>query len=216
MKWTRIAALAAVTLAAAMTMTMGLTGCGGGGSEEEVTSSTVSTPEVKQPEHIPFALPADFAYNQQYSSVETALYNNADGIAITYTKEDSSASSLLSAQNNTATQDTTYTKIAAKRPDITELNVSDFSYDIGQGYISYKYLVSFTNRSVEEVNYVYSYTDDKNVHTISVNAPANKADSASQIAGSVRDSFNPADPDGTAIMPASTPDDASGTESTAE
>lgn len=214
MKWTRIAALAAVTLAAAMTMTMGLTACGGGG-DEEVTSSTVSAPEVKAPDHIPFTLPTGFTYNQQYSSVETALYNNTDGIAITYTKEDSSASNLLSAQNNTATQDTTYTKIAAKRPDITELNVSDFSYDVGQGYISYKYLVSFTNRTVQEVNYVYSYTDDKNTHTISVNAPASKADSASQIAGAVRDSFNPAEPEGseTAIMPASTPE-SSGTEST--
>ena len=213
MKWTRIAMIAAV-LAAAATMTVSFAGCGGGGEDTTETSSAAAEPVVAEPASIPFTLPEGFTYNKTYSSVETALYSNADGIAITYTKEDSSASSLLSAQNNTATQDTTYTKIAAKRPDITDLSVSEFSYDIGQGYISYKYLVSFTNRGVDEVNYVYSYTDDKSVHTISVNAPAAKADSASQLAGKVRDSFDPTAED-TAIMPASS-QSASATESTAE
>lgn len=203
MKWTRIATLAAITVAA--TMTFALTGCGGNDTDTNSgldTVSTVSTLEVKEPIQIPFTLPSGFTYNKEYSTADVALYNNTDGIAITYKKEDSSTSILLSAQNNTATQDTTYTVIAAKRPDITDLTVSDFSYNIGQGYASCKYLISFTNRSVEEVNYVYTYTDDKNIHTISVNAPKDKTDSASQIADSVRDSFDPKDSEDSAILPA--------------
>lgn len=190
-KWTRIATLAAVTAAAVMTLTV--TGCGGSSEEassDEPVVSAVSQAEVQEPESLPFTMPKGFSYNKDYSTAETALYNNSKGIAITFARTESSASYLLSAQNNTASQATTASAIQAGRPDISNLEVTDFSYDSGQGYISYTYTMSFTNHSVEEINYVYTYTNDTDNYAVSVNAAQTQSEDAKAVAKSVIDSFN--------------------------
>lgn len=198
MKAKRLALIAG--LLAAGTMMLTLAGCGGSGSEEtesatESITSIVSEPTATEPESLPFTMPKGYTYNAAYSTAETALYDNGKGIAITFARTESSASYLLSAQNNAASLETTESAIQASRPDLSKLTISDFNCDNGSGYICYTYTMAFTYQTVDQVSYVYTYTNDTDNYKITVDAPADQTESAAKVAKTVQDSFQTKDTD---------------------
>lgn len=190
MKWNPI--LLATACLSAMLLAFSLTACGSSGEPaSEAPAPIVSeapAPEAKEPDSLPFTLPEGFAYDLSYSTGETALFHNGR-IAITYGRTDSSSSYLLSAQNNTATQDTTLSAVQAGRPELTDLEISDFSYDKGDDYIRYSYTLTFTNRNVAEINYIYTYTNNTYNYAVSVNAAQSDAEQARAIADGIAQSF---------------------------
>lgn len=186
-----------LTAAMAAVLALSLTGCGGSGGEETASSeaavvSTVSQadPTPTEPASLPFTMPEGFTYNKDYSTAETALYSNSSGIAITFARTDSSPSYLLAAQNNTATKETTQSAVEAGRTDISDLDVEDFDCKNGEGYIAYRYTLTFTSRSVDQVNYVYTYTTESDNYAVSVNAAQSKTDDAKKVADGIVDSFD--------------------------
>ncbi len=194
MKRTRIIWLAALAAAA---MTLAAAGCGG--TEEADTSEaavqsaaaeTASAAVAQEPAALPFTLPEGFAYNPTYSTAETALYDNGAGIAITYARTESSASYLLSAKNNLATQESTQTAMEAARADALNLEISDFSYNSGDDFIAYTYTMGFVYDDVAEVDYVYTYTTADWNYAVSVNTGRYQADDAKAVAETVAGSFS--------------------------
>jgi hypothetical protein len=190
MKWTNLALFAAALgVAAAL-----CTGCGSSGAEStesEAVSSAVSeassVAETKptEPATLPFSLPEGFTYNESYSTVDTALYSNDSGIAITVETGTSSPSNLLAAQTNVATEETTLAVVEAERSNVTDLALSDFEAASGQGYMAYRYTLTFTYRSVSEIDYRYDYTTDSATYLVSVNAAQSQWETAQTIADSI-------------------------------